>query len=375
MAAASESFETILNQVKKSNLNFRMDLSPFSAVIYIKKSLIKDRSGTCRIPPTPDSVILHQVNSENQDLTQKVGKLERMLESIKSDYEISVVACENAHKTIAALEYDLNKVKSNQVEIKKENDHDDLLLKTETLRDEVEEVKKINISLESCVEDQAKYIHDLEAKNQTLDHLVKKFDTELSAKRSSHKREITEVTKALKKEVKSWKKKLGQERKLKIKLEKKIEHANSAEHESLNNNIVYSTSTSVSSGTSALSTSTTIYTQTDYGPDIPYSITTPLPPIFNSQLLFKTPPIKFLSRSIPNLDKICWSQPDYGNTDEADEALADQYDREVKDFYIEACERARILRLSMGQVIIGNFDTSRDTDSISNIEDSTDEII
>ena len=258
VAAASESFETILNQVKKSNLNFRMDLSPFSAVIYIKKSLIKDRSGTCRIPPTPDSVILHRVNSENQDLTQKVGKLERMLESIKSDYEISVVACENAHKTIAALEYDL-RVKSNQVEaneIKKENaGHDDLLLKTEqleTLGDEVEEVKKINISLESCVEDQAKYIHDLEAKNQTLDHLVKKFDTELSAKRSSHKREITEVTKALKKEVKSWKKKLGQERKLKIKLEKKIEHANSAEHESLNNTIVYSTSTSVTSGTPAL---------------------------------------------------------------------------------------------------------------------------
>ena len=44
-------FYKILDQIKSSNLNFQLSLSPFSAQISLKKSLVKDRSGNCLLPP------------------------------------------------------------------------------------------------------------------------------------------------------------------------------------------------------------------------------------------------------------------------------------------------------------------------------------
>ena len=72
--------------------------------------------------------------------------------------------------------------------------------------------------------------------------------------------------------------------------------------------------------------------QTDSLPDIPYHITEPLPPIFSSQLRYKSRPINFLSRSIPNLNSILWCPPEDEYCDAANEYLADQYDREIEGF-------------------------------------------
>ena len=80
--------------------------------------------------------------------------------------------------------------------------------------------------------------------------------------------------------------------------------------------------------------------QTNSHFDIPYLVTDPLPPIFSMELRYKTKPIHFLSKSIPNLDSILWCPPDDEYLDEAEEYLSEQYDREVKDFYLEAREKA-----------------------------------
>ena len=85
--------------------------------------------------------------------------------------------------------------------------------------------------------------------------------------------------------------------------------------------------------------------QTKLNPEIPYKVTFSLPPIFSSQLCFSTPPIHFLSRSLPRLDKIKWCQPEEYMVDEADEYLNNQYDQDLKDFYIEARENARARRI------------------------------
>ena len=42
---ATKSFENILHQIQQSSLNFHIQLSPFSAEISLKKSLIKDLNG------------------------------------------------------------------------------------------------------------------------------------------------------------------------------------------------------------------------------------------------------------------------------------------------------------------------------------------
>ena len=66
--------------------------------------------------------------------------------------------------------------------------------------------------------------------------------------------------------------------------------------------------------------------QTSHHPDIPYKVTAPLPPIFNSELRTKTPRLRFMSRSHPDLDTILWCQPDTNYEDAAEEALNEQYD-------------------------------------------------
>ena len=85
--------------------------------------------------------------------------------------------------------------------------------------------------------------------------------------------------------------------------------------------------------------------QTDSHPDIPNDVTSPLPPIFGNQMCWKSRPFHF-SNSLPNLKMLSWCQPNYDFTDEAEEALAEQYDRQVREYYEDECARVRASRLS-----------------------------
>ena len=105
--AATITFETILNHVKSSNLNFQLQLSPFSALISLKKTLVKDQSGCSLLPPPSDSELLLKVELENQELVKQKHKLESFIESLTNSYDNSVSECENAFKTIHNLKKNL----------------------------------------------------------------------------------------------------------------------------------------------------------------------------------------------------------------------------------------------------------------------------
>ena len=87
--AATETFDMILDCVKKSNLNFCLQLSPFSANISLKKTFVKDKAGVYLDPPpfftvpiSSDSLLL-----QNSDLEKKVNDLETIVEDLKSLYQ------------------------------------------------------------------------------------------------------------------------------------------------------------------------------------------------------------------------------------------------------------------------------------------------
>ena len=48
---ASNVFYKIIEQIQSSNLNFHLQLSPFSAKISLKKSLIRGKAGALLLPP------------------------------------------------------------------------------------------------------------------------------------------------------------------------------------------------------------------------------------------------------------------------------------------------------------------------------------
>ena len=70
--ATSTTYFSILDDVQKSNLNFKMEISPFSAVITLKKTAIKDSSGFAVLPVPPSSILLQQAQLEISKLSQKV---------------------------------------------------------------------------------------------------------------------------------------------------------------------------------------------------------------------------------------------------------------------------------------------------------------
>ena len=85
---------------------------------------------------------------------------------------------------------------------------------------------------------------------------------------------------------------------------------------------------------------TTISSQTDSHPDIPYQMTSPLPPLFGSKLCYYSRHLKFMSSSLPDLWNVKYTNTD-DMLDAAEEALAEEYEKEVDDFYLEKKEMAR----------------------------------
>ena len=78
--------------------------------------------------------------------------------------------------------------------------------------------------------------------------------------------------------------------------------------------------------------------QTCHNDEIPCSDTTALPRIFGSQLCYATKLIHHLSSSLPNLSTMNWvtlTEEDVLR-DQAEEALNEQYDRKIAEFYEDA---------------------------------------
>jgi hypothetical protein len=58
--ATKAPFSSILNEIQVSNLNFKIELTPFAAMITLKTSAIKNQKGIFAIPTTPTYLLLQQ---------------------------------------------------------------------------------------------------------------------------------------------------------------------------------------------------------------------------------------------------------------------------------------------------------------------------
>ena len=159
---ASQAFNFILEQVQTSCLNFQMQISPFSAVISIKKSFIKDKLGNMLLPPPPDS-------SENF-LRDKNIQLEKDVTDLTKKYEAAVNDCENAKQVMKSLEkktLEAN-LKAEETRIEKEK-----LFHKEI---ELEELKNANIVLEEKITSLLDVLYGCEECGRHGDHCECKLD-------------------------------------------------------------------------------------------------------------------------------------------------------------------------------------------------------
>ena len=70
-----------------------------------------------------------------------------------------------------------------------------------------------------------------------------------------------------------------------------------------------------------------------------------------------------MSRSHPDLDTILWCQPDTNYEDAAEEALNEQYDWEIQDFYSLERDRLRSLKESQGIVFIHTLESNSESNT------------
>ena len=194
-------------------------------------------------------------------------------------------------------------------------------------------------SLQTVIQEQDKEIQNLQSSLEKSECVIKKLNKLVNTNKMNHEKETKLIVKNLKSEMKSWKKELGSERSKKIKAEK-----NFATLEIIVNEL---NSKSVKS----------ISCQTGYCPEVPYLVTTSLPPIFGSQLCRISKPINFLSRSLPDMATLDWVRITEEDKvlNAAEEALNEQYDRKVEDFYKEAKIQAEAVHRIFEENAIGKL--------------------
>ena len=206
---ASQTFENILEQIQGSHLNFQIQISPFSALISLKKSLITDKSGVPLLPPSsPD----HASSKEIATLATKNIMLEKKLNSLQRDYENAVDDSDAAHRTIKSLEKELIKMEAN---------HD---LAEELLEKnfETQQLRQENNNLKIKIETQNEDISTLETSNKIQKDINDKLHKELNETKIRFKKEQDTILKQHKAETKSWRKDLGDVTEGKIKLDEKF---------------------------------------------------------------------------------------------------------------------------------------------------------
>ena len=216
---ASIAFETIIDKIRNSNLNFQLQLSPFSAQISLKKSLVIEKTGVPRLPRAVNHSVFSNssLDSEISAFATKNMHLESELGNLRAEYDRAVNDCEEAYAKIQRLEAEFQKVS-----VKKEVS-DDKLAEIETLQVEIKRLSKDNIKYREIVKDQKEEINELKNSVKVKTEISNQINKKLSEVRFKAEKDSAAMKKSNQAEVKSWRKELGKERKEKIKLEKKLE--------------------------------------------------------------------------------------------------------------------------------------------------------
>ena len=198
---ATKSFDMIIEQIQTSCLNYQIQISPFSALISIKKTLIKDQSGKPRLP-----TIFNKAASEHiEALVVKNRELERKLTSITNEHAKMIHECDEAYKTIEKLQNFNQEIKFEATSSEHlKGIETELVVLKEALKNRDDEILELQIDKNAAKEASIK-LNGVLSKNRM------KFENEKNLFVKEHRSEV----KALKKD-------LGEETRNRIKLEEKL---------------------------------------------------------------------------------------------------------------------------------------------------------
>ena len=167
--SASLVMEEIILNVKKSNLNFNINLTPFSAYITIRNSFTKSFSPPASTLPQPVKNASDDLLNQQKD--QHVKEIDELNAANKASRD-----------TIKILEDKISKIEASALRAFEERRQETATLKT-TLKNQANEnanLKKDLTLANKAAKEKDKEIYRVEQKNENFSDNFKKFKLEIS---------------------------------------------------------------------------------------------------------------------------------------------------------------------------------------------------
>ena len=204
-------FSSIISVIQLSNLNFSLQITPFSAYITLKKSVIKDENGVQAVPLPPILFLLQQAHQsvaqhreENEQLKLKIDVVEKDEDTLVNDKEALIKAVAVSNNNLAALNASINILNAKLdaaekkiTEINSAKNSSEANLK-ETKRNHQQEINHANSvikSLEKHGKGVEKEIHDLKRNLESTRDKLKTLKTENSSLKMNRTKLETEIRK------------------------------------------------------------------------------------------------------------------------------------------------------------------------------------
>ena len=218
--AATQTFQNVIHMIQTCSLNYRIELSPFSATIHLKNSFLKDQNGNTLHSNNP-----FKIKKENEDLHDQISNQANAIRFLQNSYEKVISDSKDLYQTKEKLENEIEILNSKLLACRTENEDLSMELHNSAL-----DAKTLN---SYSLEEQKQELLDMVACHNKLNEVNETLQREINNDKERAKAELDDSTKKLKVEIKSWRKELGEERKANIKLEKKLESI-AKQHESMN---------------------------------------------------------------------------------------------------------------------------------------------
>ena len=192
---AANTFQNLLHSIQTSSLNFKIELSPFSANINLKNTFIKDRNGNRVIPPIQDKTCYEKIKSENDDHVKNNVHHEVLIKSLRDNCEEAVSECENFSQDKVKLETVIDVLHSKLAAADEENAQHGF-----RIRDLESELKEIASELHSTKVEfvkQHKISQTMSAESESLINKVKNIKVENNNLKKIAEKKVMKMKKEL----------------------------------------------------------------------------------------------------------------------------------------------------------------------------------
>ena len=169
--ATKATFSSILSEIQFSNLNFKIEMTPFAANIILKKTSLKDKNGVPAIPSPP---ILHLL----QQAQQEIFILREENRHLQVNVKYCEAAIEESSKTINEMSIKLEEALEDVSESVKRND--EKVIEAEVLKKKLAVQDHSIVSLKKASKDLQIEIEHLKNDTKHASKCIKTKEREVS---------------------------------------------------------------------------------------------------------------------------------------------------------------------------------------------------